>query len=569
MLYLSEESANETVQAIKNFPDVKGVGIYDPEKKPLIEDGENTIPEDANVWPNETELIKETDSAWYFVSPVFARGTDPTIAESPFIEESAEKELLGYVRVYVSKNTLHDLEKSIFQVNVFVSILLSGILVFLLLAITDRVTKPLNNLSRLMREAEEGDLNVRSKIWGTSDITVMQSAFNTMMHALADREDKLESARSAALEYAHAKGEFAANVSHELRTPLNGILGMLEILRETKLSPKQKEYVSVAHNSGDALLALIDDILNFSKIDSGKANVEMEAINIRETLDDIVGILTGQAQLKDLDLAYVVDKDVPTYVNGDPSRIRQLLLNLAGNSVKFTDKGEIGFRVKNVTNSGKILRLRFEVSDTGVGISEDAQAKVFEAFQQADASTTKKFGGTGLGLAICRQLVEVMNGKIGVESAIGEGSIFWFELPFKDSLSHTNQADSMQTTAEGLRIFVADDSEIIRANLQQTFETWGAFVTCIPDGVDTVEVLQKATKSSRSFDVAFIDELMPHVNGIELIRKIAKDEHIAPMKLVLMTNQTNPDAFVERFREIDTYIKKPIRQSHYLIVLLS
>ncbi len=561
LLYLSKESARENAQAIKNFPDVHGVGVYDLEKKPLVEDGVNTIPDDANVWPLEAELIKETDNAWYFVSPVYARGDDPIIAESPFIEEVIDRELLGYVRIHVSKDTLHALEKSIFQVNLFVSLLLSGILVFLLLAITDRVTKPLNNLARLMRVAEEGDLNVRSKIWGTKDITAMQSAFNTMMFAIADREDKLESARSAALEYAHAKGEFAANVSHELRTPLNGILGMLEILRETELSPKQKEYVSVAHDSGDALLRLIDDILNFSKIDSGKAHVELEPLNIRETLDDIVGILTGQAQSKDLDLAYVVDKDVPANVNSDSSRIRQLLINLAGNAIKFTDKGEIGFRVKNVTNGGKILRLRFEVSDTGVGISEEAQAKVFEAFQQADASTTKKFGGTGLGLAICRQLVEVMNGRIGVESHLGEGSIFWFEIPFKDSLSDVRQIDTKQSTAEGLRIFVADDSEIIKANLQQTFENWGAFVTCIPDASDTVEVLRKATRTNQSFDVAFIDELMPQVNGIELIRKITKDEHIAPMKLVLMTNQTNPEAFVERFREIDTYIKKPVRQS--------
>ena len=562
LLYLSKESAKESVQAVKNFPDIKGVGIYDVEKKPLIEDGKNTFPEDAEYWPQELTLIKESNEAWYFVSPVFARGTDPQIAELPFIEDVSERELLGYVRVYVSKNTLHALEKSIFQVNIFVSLLLSGLLVFILLAITDRVTKPLKELAGFMREAEEGDLQVRSNLWGTSDITAMQGAFNTMMHALADREDKLESARSAALQYAHAKGEFAANVSHELRTPLNGILGMLEILKGTELSPKQQEYVSVAHDSGDALLLLIDDILNFSKIDSGKVQIELESINLRETLDDIVGILTAQVQSKDLDIAYVLDKDVPTHVQGDSSRIRQLLLNLAGNAVKFTEKGEIGFRVKNVTSDEKCLRLRFEISDTGVGITDDAKDRVFEAFRQADASTTKKFGGTGLGLAICQQLVEVMNGRIGVESRIGEGSTFWFELPFKDSLPIGELVDTKQSMAAGLRIFVADDSEIIRANLQQTFENWGADFTCSQNEAEVIDILRNATKANRSFDVAFIDELMPGINGIELIINIAKDAHIAPMKLVLMTNQKNPDAFVDRFREIDTYIRKPIRQSN-------
>ena len=561
LLYFSEESAKESVQAIKNFPDVQGVGIYDVEKKPLIEDGENTFAEDVPLWPEKTELIKETDAAWYFVAPVFARGTDHEIAESPFIEGAAERELLGYVRVYVSKDTLHALEKSIFHINLLVSLLLSGFLVFILLAITDRVTKPLKDLAGLMREAEEGDLNIRSKTWGTSDITAMQGAFNTMMHALADREDKLESARSAALQYAHAKGEFAANVSHELRTPLNGVLGMLEILKDTELSPKQQEYVSVAHDSGDALLLLIDDILNFSKIDSGKVQIEYESFNMRETLDDIVGILTSQAQSKDLDIAYVINKDVPSHIHGDASRIRQLLLNLTSNAIKFTEKGEVGIRVKNVTNGAKNLRLRFEVIDTGVGISAEAQGKVFEAFQQADASTTKKFGGTGLGLAICHQLVEVMNGKIGVESSIGEGSTFWFELPFKDSFSSGEPIETKQSTAAGLRIFVADDSVIMRANLQQTFETWGAYFACATNGTEVIDILRNATKTHRSFDVAFIDEIMPGINGIELIRNIAKDAKIAPMKLVLMTNQTNPDAFVDRFREIDTYIKKPIRQS--------
>ena len=168
----------------------------------------------------------------------------------------------------------------------------------------------------------------------------MQGAFNTMMHALADRENKLESARNAALQYAHAKGEFAANVSHELRTPLNGIIGMLEILKETGLSPKQQEYVSVAHDSGNVLLLLIDDILNFSKIDFGKVAIKNEAFNLCETLDDIAVILTVQVQSKDIDIAYVVNKDVPTHIHGDESRIRQLLLNLMGNAIKFTEKRE-------------------------------------------------------------------------------------------------------------------------------------------------------------------------------------------------------------------------------------
>ena len=562
LLYLSKESAKESVQAIKNFPDVTGVGVFDFNKNPLIKDGNDTFPGGEEYWPTELELIKETDNAWYYVSPVYVHGADPEIAELPFVEGVDEKELIGYVRVYVSKDTLHGLVRSIFQVNIFVTLVLSALLVFILLPITDRVIKPLKQLSGYMREAEEGNLQVRAPIWGNHEITAMQGAFNTMMTSLADREEKLESARNAALQYAHAKGEFAANVSHELRTPLNGILGMLEILKETDLSPKQHEYASVAHDSGNTLLELIDDILNFSKIDAGKVEIDHESFNLRELLDDIVGVLTGQASSKDLDIAYVVNKDVPSQISGDASRIRQLLINLGGNAIKFTEKGEVGFRVHNVTNGGELLRLRFEVTDTGLGISEEAQSKVFEAFQQADASTTKHFGGTGLGLAICRQLVETMNGVIGVDSSPGEGSTFWFELPFKDSISRSNHSQLTQKAASGLRVFVADDSEIIRNNMQQTFEIWGAHVECANKGSDAIEILRNASKSKQSFNVAFIDELMPDINGIELIRSIAKDEHIEPLKLVLMTNQKNPETFVDRFREIDTYIKKPIRQSN-------
>ncbi len=561
LLYLSEESAKDNVESIKNFQDVDGVAVFDVQKQPLIEDGKSTFVDDTADWPQEIKLVSETNDAWYFVSPVFAHGTDPTIAELPFIDEVQEKELLGYVRIHMSKGSLHALERKILNINILISLILSAILAFVLFSTTDRVIKPLKELAGFMHEAEDGNMGIRATLWGPKDITQMQHAFNTMIKSLGDRESNLESARQAALQYAHAKGEFAANVSHELRTPLNGIIGMLDILKDTELGPKQKEYVSVAQDSSDALLSLIDDVLNFSRMDSGKTIIEHEQFNLRELLDDIIGILTTQASSKDLDIAYIIGKDVPSHLKGDISRIRQLLINLGGNAVKFTDKGEIGFQVHNVANDSGYLTLRFEVTDTGVGVSEQAQKKIFEAFQQEDASTTKKFGGTGLGLAICKQLVESMHGKIGVESEEVNGSKFWFEIPFQEMSSQVDQYDSRHTTASGLRIFVIDDSKMVRANLQQTFEAWGAYIVCVESGEQAKKLLREASKMKKSFDICFVDELMGDVNGIELIRAIAKDAEIAPMKLVLMTNQFNPEAFVERFGEIDSYVKKPLRQS--------
>ena len=562
LLYFSEESARENVEAIKNFEDVKGAAVFDFQKKSLIEDGENTFPEEGENWPTEIKLISETNDAWYFVSPVYARGTDPIIEDSPFIEEVEERELLGYVRVQMSKDSLHSLEGTILKITIVISLILSIILAFVLWKTTDRVIKPLKQLAGFMREAEEGNMGIRSELWGPKDITMMQNAFNTMIKALGDREHNLETARQSALQYAHAKGEFAANVSHELRTPLNGIIGMLDILKGTELSAKQKEYVNVAQDSGDALLSLIDDVLNFSRMESGKIEIEHEQFNLRELLDDIISILTGHASSKDLDIAYVIDKDVPSHIKGDVSRIRQLLINLGGNAVKFTEIGEIGFCVHRSTIQDGHLVLRFEVKDTGVGISDEAKSKIFDAFQQADASTTKRFGGTGLGLAICKQLVESMRGEIGVESNAGQGSTFWFEIPFKEMPANTTTYNLRQSTASGLRIFIIDDSEMVRANLKQTFEEWGAFVVCAENGVETIDLLRDASESSRPFDVAFVDELMGDTNGIELIRSITHDSTIAPIKLVLMTNQINPEAFVERFREINAYVKKPLRQSN-------
>ena len=557
LLIGNSENVQNLIATTLNFPHVEGVGIYFADRTPLVEEGKSTLTTINESWANEPALLSETNDAWYFIAPVFS---NEEAADNPFIDD-VKPELLGYVRIVKSKSALQDLLGNIRKINIMISLGLSVALMLLLLSITQTVTKPLKKLMGIMHLAQEGQTDLRAKPEGPRDIKEMVFAFNSMIESLEERERELATARDSALQSARVKGEFAANVSHELRTPLNGILGMLELLGGTGLSSKQKEYVGIARNSSDALTALIDDILDFSKIDSGKLHIELHDFNLRELLDEVVSIMASQAQTKDIDLAHLICQSLPPVLRGDPRRLRQLLLNLCGNSIKFTQRGEISIHVNILSQHSENITLRFEVKDTGIGITEEAKDKIFDAFSQADQATTKKFGGTGLGLAICKQLVKVMNGQIGVDSEVGVGSSFWFEIPMQVPEQST---DTQITPAIGqmdLNILIIDDSEVVQFNMMQNLERWGAHVECADNAVTALQKLECASRDNRAFDMVFVDELMPATNGIELIRTIGKSEKIERPKLILMTNQAHADSFLERFSEIDSYVRKPILQS--------
>lgn len=557
LLVSNVENVEDSVTATLNFPNIKGVGVFDLEKKPLVERGENTIISGGEIWVNEVALVKENEEAWYFVAPVnYLQETEEDVFES-----EQQPELLGYVRVVQSKEALNLLISKIRKVNIIISLCLAAALMVLLLMITQRVTKPLQELMGLMRRAQSGETDVRAELVGPRDIREMQAAFNTMIESLQEREYQLKSARDEAIQLARVKGDFAANVSHELRTPLNGILGMLELLSEMGLTGKQREYINIASSSSDALLELIDDILDFSRIDSGKLVVDSKEFNLRELLDDVVSIMASQAQSKNLDLAHLICVNVPNSVRGDSRRIRQLLLNLCGNAIKFTNTGEVGIYVNLIASSGSDVRMRFEVEDTGVGIHDNAKGKIFDAFSQADESTTRKFGGTGLGLAICKQLVNVLSGEMGVDSTLGEGSVFWFELPMQ--LSSTNSVVTRDDQGSvDLRILVVDDSEIVQFNIQQSLEKWGAYVECADSSDSVLLKIRHAAHRDRPFDVVLVDEIMPGCNGIELMRSIGQNADMGLLKMLLMSNEAHVESFLERFAEIDGFVQKPILQSN-------
>lgn len=414
LLYQSEADARYLADAMLAFPDMLSVAVYDEKHEPLyISNPEALAQSQAQQWPDSLKLDSESQQVWHFVAPVYT-GTQED-EEGLFLNEetAVKQELVGYVRLLMGKETLRRMEADIFRFNLIVSFVLAGVLLIILLAITKQMTSPLNKLAGVMRSAKEGAKDVRADVKGTREVVEMEKAFNTMMDVLDAREEDLRATRDLALEAARLKGEFAANVSHELRTPLNGVLGMLDLLKDMGLTSKQGEYIEIAAGSAESLLELIDDILDFSKIDSGKMEIEQEQFNLSDLLEEIMLLLGTQAQRKNLCIAYLIDTQIPDVLRGDSGRLRQVLINLLGNALKFTHKGDISVEVDLKGLQGNEMQLSFSVRDTGIGMPENVQSNIFEAFSQADGSTTRKYGGTGLGLAISRQLVDLMGGVGG------------------------------------------------------------------------------------------------------------------------------------------------------------
>ena len=553
LLYRSVEDAKMAGEAMLDFPDVKAVGIYDEDKKELYQAGDWSGNQHVNwMAQDEVALDYETENAWNIVAPVYT-GIDES--SSPFMEE-IEPQHIGYVRILLSKDSLQRMESDIYLYNSAAALLMLVLLLFILLAVTSRITRPIYKLAHIMRRAREGEKDIRADVQGTYEMIEMETAFNTMMEVLDAREKDLKSARDLALEAARVKGEFAANVSHELRTPLNGVVGMLDLLRDMGLNTKQREYVDIAIGSADSLLELVDDILDFSKMDSGNLSLESLRFNLNDLLDDILLLLSSQAQKKDLDLAYIIDKPVPANLNGDSVRLRQVLINLVGNALKFTERGEVGITVKQISNDNGQLALRIEVTDTGIGMNEDARNRIFEAFSQADGSTTRKYGGTGLGLAISRQLVKLMGGEIGVESESGKGSTFWFtvqveedgeQIPTFNNLSH-----------EQLRVLVVDDSELNRRYVAQLLGNLGVYHDQVASSDLALDKMRLAAQNGAPYNILLADEVMPGMKGTDLVRQVVNDPTLVHARIVMMINQANPTYEDTHALNISASLPKPL-----------
>jgi signal transduction histidine kinase/CheY-like chemotaxis protein len=365
----------------------------------------------------------------------------------------------------------------------------------------------------------------------------------------------------AALEASRLKSEFLANMSHKIRTPMNGVIGMTRLLLDTEMTALQREYADTVHASANGLLTVINDILDFSKIEAGRMDLEMSDFNLRGSVEGAAEVVAGTAHKKGLELALAIDSDVPTVLRGDQGRVRQILVNLLANAVKFTERGEVVLHVKVVDSSKKTVMLQVEVIDTGLGITIDDQRHLFTSFTQADASTTRIYGGTGLGLAISKQLVEIMGGTIGVDSEIGSGSRFWFTLPLEKASEIERPIPGRAASLRDLAVLVVDDNATNRRILQQTLRSWAARPTLVPSAGQALEALRAQGPGVAPYGLAILDFQMPDMDGIQLAAAINDDPTIPTIPLVLLTSSGLEDRSLARQVGIVAFLTKPVGQS--------
>jgi signal transduction histidine kinase/CheY-like chemotaxis protein/HPt (histidine-containing phosphotransfer) domain-containing protein len=458
-----------------------------------------------------------------------------------------------------------------------------------------RISAPISKLVGATEAVARGELNAQIEAGGPDEIGVLATSFRGMLERLRayrseveeyqrglerkveERTSQLEATTREARDLARqaeeasrAKSQFLANMSHEIRTPMNGVVGMTQLLLKTSLNGQQQRYAETVRVSAESLLNVINDILDFSKVEAGKLELEVLEFDLRETVESVCDLLAQRAHDKGLEVVTVVDDEVPDALVGDAGRLRQVVMNLVGNAIKFTDSGEVTVRVKLLEEQTEGALLEFEVRDTGIGISAEALPRLFQAFVQADGSTTRKYGGTGLGLAISKQIVGLMGGEISAQSTPGVGSSFRFSARFPRQTGAVAQRAARRAELQGKRTLVVDDNATNREVLARSLQASGMAVTCAADGPSALRLALDAAARGIPYELAILDMMMPGMDGLQLARAIRGSPELPAMGLLLLTSvggQGEPEE--ARRAGVDAYLTKPIRQVQLLDCLVS
>jgi signal transduction histidine kinase/CheY-like chemotaxis protein/HPt (histidine-containing phosphotransfer) domain-containing protein len=522
---------------------------------------------------------------------------DPLLIVRPIIHRGQK---IGSVRLKADSEDMRTLQEQYYLIGGFV--LLGSLLLALFMSAKLQlvITEPILQLVKTARTvSKRKDYSLRAKCRFRSkapyELDVLYAEFNEMLSRIERREEQLSRARDelenhvkertraleleieehrrtteelklardTALEASRVKSEFLANMSHEILTPMNGIIGMTELALDTQLTKGQENYLNMVKSSSEALLHVINDILDFSKIEAGQFELDAMDFNLRDSVGDILGPLSIRAAEKNLEMTNHILPEVPNWLVGDPGRVRQVLINLVGNAVKFTEEGEVVVCIENESLEEDEVVLHFSVSDTGIGISREKMQLIFNAFTQADGSTSRRFGGTGLGLAISSKLVSMMGGRMWVESEAGKGSTFHFTARFDLQESPgTKRIQAEPETLRGHRVLVVDDNGTNRLILEKMLGNWKMKPQAVPGGHEALEAMEQAAIAGTPFSLALIDANMPVMDGYDLAKRMRESGNCGRIKIIMLTSSgQRGDASRCREFSIDGYLTKPVRQS--------
>ncbi|MBN1615128.1 MAG: response regulator [Deltaproteobacteria bacterium] len=512
-----------------------------------------------------------------------------------------ERDLLGSIYVNSDLGEMYSRLLWNLAIGGLVMILVSFVAYLVSLRLQHVISGPILYLAQAMKQVSDTkDYAFRVKRQSADEIGTLMKGFDEMLSEIDLRDEQLQKhrehleeqislrtaelsatnkdlakvvaelrvAKESAESASRAKSQFLANMSHEIRTPMNGVLGFLELLHGDELTERQREYVDMALISGETLLQLINDILDFSKIEAGKLEMAVTELDLQRLVEEELDFFGEQARSKGIDLGGHIEAKVPSVLRGDPVRLRQILSNLLGNALKFTKKGSVTVRVSLEEERGQSVLLRFEVTDTGVGIDPESLPKIFNAFSQADGSMTRKYGGTGLGLAIARQLVQLMGGSIDVRSAPGEGSTFWFTAWLERKDSDVSSAGSFTVSLQALKVLVVSSVEATREILLRQLEGWEIVNDGVAGGLEAIGMLADAAECGKAYHVAVVDTEISGMDGLDLVRAVREDARISGTEIILMT--LNGESR-EKTRDLGVLacLRKPLRQSQLYNLLVS